>query len=174
VTRSLEWHYPEDSLDRWVVAQIFLYFSTPLTVVISQGTFAVYGVFDLIQMARGQGADAARFEGLSPFELPPFIVPGWIYLILTTAVVLTLVFMFTGPKSGPIRAHPWLLPFMWGVSAFFLADYALAFDYAEGWPTYVVYFAAVMGACSVVGFAAAAVRGVRERVARRRERAAEA
>jgi hypothetical protein len=174
VTRSLEWHYPGSSLDRWTVAQIFLYFSTPLTVVVSQGSFALYGVFDLIRMIQAPRSNAAQPTEVASLDLPAFIVPGWIYMILTTFVLITLVLTFIGPESGPIRAHPWLLPFMWGISAFFLVDYAISFDYAEGWPTYVIYFAAVMAVCSIVGFGAAAVRGLRKRAARRRDGAAEA
>jgi hypothetical protein len=125
-------------------------------------------------MIQAPRSEAAQSTEVASFDLPPFIVPGWIYMILTMFMLFTLMLTFIGPESGPIRAHPWLLPFMWGISAFFLADYAVAFDYAEGWPTYVIYFAAVMAVCSIVGFGAAAVRGLRKRAVRRREEAAEA
>ncbi|MDY0945497.1 hypothetical protein SOM11_05795 [Frigoribacterium sp. CFBP9039] len=174
MTHSIEWHHPGDSLDRWIIAQIFFYFSTPLTLVLSQGPFALYGIIELFWMSRGRRTELADPADPSSLAWPPFILPGWIFVILTVFVVCTLVLTFVGPKAGPIRAHPWMLPFFWGISAFFLADYSIAFDYAEGWPTYVVYFAAVMGACSVVGFAAAVVRSVRERAERRREQAVEA
>lgn len=158
---------------RWVPVQVFLYFATPSTVLISQGVYLSY-----IATSVFWKLDARRPDGLRYFEpspgWPPFILPGWIFLLPTVFVVFSVLLMFVGPKDGPINAHPVLMPALWIASAAALVHYARLFDYAEGWPTYVIYFAAVMAVCSIVGFGAAAVRGLRKRAVRRRDGAAEA
>ena len=158
---------------KWVPFQIFLYFMAPSTVLIAQSIYLAYIVLSLGWKRDGRRSTGSRVFDPSP-DWPPFIAPGWIFLPSMVIVVVGLLMLFVGPKDGPLNAHPYLIPFIWGASALALVHYSVIFDYAEGWPTYVVYFAAVMGACSVVGFAAAVVRSVRERAERRREQAVEA
>lgn len=158
---------------RWVPFQIILYFATPSSVVLTQGIYLSYLLISVKWKLDGRRPDGLRYFESSR-DWPPFILPGWIYLLPTALIVISLLLLFIGPKDGPINAHPVLMPSLWAASAAALVHYSMLFDYAEGWPTYVVYFAAVMGACSVVGFAAAVVRSVRERAERRREQAVEA
>ena len=174
MTRILEMADLGDPHGRRPIVQLWLYFSTPLTIVMTQGVYLIYAATALVWMARGRRSDEiASIYAPSP-GYPPFVAPGWIFAIPTALIMLTLIVMLIGPKVGPIAAHSWMLPFVWGINGLLLSGYSISFDYAEGWPTYVVYFAAVMGACSVVGFAAAVVRSVRERAERRREQAVEA
>jgi hypothetical protein len=174
VTRSLELVGPGEPVGACLRVHLFLYFSTPLVIVITNGVFATYGIIALVWMAQGERADDLESIFDESPGWPPFILPGWIFSALTVAIVATAIMLLFGPKGGPIRSQSLLLPFVWGLSSVCMATYAVAFDYAEGWPTYVIYFAAVMAVCSIVGFGAAAVRGLRKRAVRRREEAAEA
>jgi len=165
---------PGDPISGRLALHLWLYFSTPLTIVMTQGVYIIYGAIALIWM--GQGKRSSEIDSIyapSP-GYPPFVVPGWIFVIPTVLILLTMIIMLKGPKSGPIATHAWMLPFVWGINGLLLSGYSISFEYAEGWPTYVIYFAAIMGLCSVVGFGAAVVRSVRERAERRREQAVEA